>query len=317
MNLNYSLNHGKSTGFAMVASLCVIMAGTTVLPAQSARAETIVLDQIVAVVNNDVILRSEFEYRRDLMLSQIRKEGGAPPSELLLQKQVLDAMIINKLQLQLAAIREINIADEEVDSMISDIARRNEVSLETFRAMLEQDGFSYPVFREEIRDEMIVRNLRRGQVERAVSVSDQEVEFYLATLQRQGVAGLEYRMSHILLSADETEQDGVADTELMVRAAVVRERLDQGEDFAAVAVAFSEAADAAEGGDLGWRKFNQVPSVFVNLLPEMKIGDVIGPISSPSGLHFAKIVETRAVDQVVVPEARVAAHIRAYNREQG
>ena len=299
----------KKGGHAAAASclglLCGCLMGLVAPPWQVARADAVVLDRIVAVVNNDVIMRSEFERRRGLMLSQIQSEGGQPPSELLLQKQVLDVMISNKLQLQLAAIREIDVQEGDVDAMVADIARRNGVDLPTFRSVLEKDGFRFSSFREEIRDEMIVRNLRRSQVESRISVSDQEVEYYLATLRRQGATGLEYRMAHILVGSDSEEQDGVADPELMVRASVVRERLDQGEDFAAVAAAFSDASDAADGGDLGWRKLNEIPSVFVNHLPEMGIGDVIGPISSASGLHFATILETRALDQVIVPEHRV------------
>ena len=299
------VKRGGNAAAGCLAPLCWCLLGLAALPWQAASAQGVVLDKIVAVVNNDVIMRSEFERRRSLMISQIQSEGGLPPSELLLQKQVLDVMIANKLQLQLAAISEIDVAEEEVDSMVSDIARRNGVDLQTFRSVLEKDGFRFSVFREEIRDEMIVRNLRRSQVESRVSVSDQEVEYYLATLRRQGATGLEYRMAHILIGSDGEEQDGVADPELMVRASVVKERLDQGEDFAAVAANFSDAADAADGGDLGWRKLNEIPSVFVNHLPEMGIGDVVGPVSSSSGLHFATILETRSVDQVIVPEHRV------------
>ncbi|MGV0005727.1 MAG: peptidylprolyl isomerase [Candidatus Porifericomitaceae bacterium WSBS_2022_MAG_OTU9] len=298
-------NRDKNSKFVIVAGMYLLLAGMAALPWQPARAEGVVLDQIIAIVNNDVILNSEFNQRKALLVSQIRNEGGVPPSDLLLQKQVLDAMITSKLQLQLAAVSEIDVQDGAVDAMISDIATRNNVTLAAFRNVLERDGFSFPLFREEIREEMIVRTLRQRQVERQISVSDNEVEFYLNTLERQGATGKEYRLSHILLSSDDSEDSGVASPELMARAAVVKETLDEGEAFATVAVAFSDAGNAADGGDLGWRRFNQVPTAFVNILPEMKPGQIVGPISSASGLYFLTLVESRSVDRVLVQEARV------------
>ena len=262
----------------------------------------ITLDEIVVVVNDDVILKSEFESRKQLMASQMRRDGILSANDLLLDKRVLDILILNKLQLQLAGINSITVDDESVDKMIADIADRNKISVDGFRQLLRQDGFVYEEFREDMREEMLLRRLRQSQVDNLISISEEEIDYYLLTLERQGATGREYHLAHILLPWDE---DNSEDEEfLRAQADIIGERLTAGDDFAVLATAFSHAADAERGGDLGWLSLPAVPSLFVNRLPELEPGGVAGPIESSSGLHFVKLIEARLGDQVILDRLR-------------
>ena len=256
----------------------------------------ITLDQIVVIVNDDVILASEFKNRKQLMIAQMRRNGVLSTNDLLLDKRVLDTLILNKLQLQLADFNNITVGDDDVDTMIADIAARNNISINEFRTVLREDGFSFSDFREDMREEILLRRLRQDQVDSRISISDEEVEYYMLTLERQGATGKEYHLAHILLSS---EEGSGGSSVLQARADVILERLAEGDDFFALATEFSSADDAEKGGDLGWLSLPSVPSLFVNRLPELELGEVSDPIESNSGLHFVKLIDVRSSDRVV------------------
>jgi len=260
------------------------------------------IERIVAVVNDDVVLESELRNRLRTVVAQLRARATRLPPEPVLRRQVLERLIIERLQLQLAERLGIRVDDETLNRAIRDIARRNGMDLETFRAALERDGFSFERFREDIRSEMIIARLQRQQVASRVTVSDREVEEFLASAQAQ--ARRAYRVAHILIAVPEAaspEQIAAARRE----AEAVAARARAGEDFAALAVAHSDGQKALEGGDLGWRRADELPSVFSDVVPRMKPGEVSEVIRSPSGFHIVKLLEVRGDEPQPVEQLRL------------
>ncbi len=276
------------------------------LYATKAVAEPVILDRIVAVVNDDVILESELEERKTLYVNRIRQEGQQPPNPILLEKEVLNLLIYNTLQIQLARINDLLIPEEELDQMLVNVARRNNLNMDEFRQALIRDGFSFERFRQDMRDEMLISRLRQQHVDSRVSVSDPEIDHYLMTLEHQGEVGSEYRIGHILVAYPSasalTEEEQVQTRE---RAEQVLGRLRAGEDFLQLAVEFSDASSAPKGGDLGWRKQTEIPGLFVEPMSLMEEGQFSELIEDDSGYHVIKLLEVRTQGQVMVKQMQV------------
>ena len=271
-------------------------------PARPVAAAVEPIERIVAVVNDDVVLESELRNRLRTVVAQLRERATRLPPEPVLRRQVLERLILERLQLQLAERLGIRVDDETLNRAIRDIARRNGMDLETFRAALERDGFSFERFREDIRNEMIIARLQRQQVASRVTVSDREVEEFLASAQAQ--ARRAYHVAHILIAVPEAaspEQIAAARRE----AEAVAARARAGEDFAALAAAHSDGQKALEGGDLGWRRADELPSVFADVVPRLKPGEVSEVIRSPSGFHIVKLLEVRGDEPHVVEQVRL------------
>lgn len=268
------------------------------------------LDRIVAVVNDDVVLESELQERVRSIRGQIEESGQSPPPTRVLEREVLDQLILNKLQLQLAENSGIRIDDETLNRAINDIATRNQLTLAQFRQILEQDGYDFEAFRQNIRDEMVIARLRQRHIENRITVTDFEIENYLATQQFQEQSGgeQEYRLSHILIAVPE----GASEAELEQRRLIaekVLEDLQAGRDFAELAADISDGQQAADGGNLGWRTAEQIPSLFKDVVRNMSEGDVSPIIENPSGFHIVQLSEARSSgSQQVVSQTR-ARHI--------
>jgi len=265
------------------------------------------LDRIIAVVNEDVIMQSELEAKIRTVRSQIKQQGANVPPQSILERQVLDNLVQNRIQLQLATRAGIRVDDETLNRTIGNIAAQNQVSLTQFREILEQDGYSYEQFREDIRNEITLTQLRKRQVENLIVVTEKEIDNFLANQEFQGTFQTEIRLSHILLSlpeaatADEIEQVKQVATQ-------IREDLLAGADFAEIANTVSDGGTANNGGDLGWRKTEDIPSLFADYIPEMKKGDISQLIQSPSGFHIIKISDLKSDTENIVEQTH-ARHI--------
>jgi peptidyl-prolyl cis-trans isomerase SurA len=265
------------------------------------------LDRIIAVVNEDVIMQSELEAKIKTIQAQIKQQGGNVPPTTVLERQVLDSLIQNRIQLQLATRMGIRVDDETLNRTIGNIAAQNQVSLTQFREILEQDGFSYEQFRENIRDEIILSQLRKRQVENRIVVTEKEIDNFLANQEFRGSFQTEIRLSHILLSLPEAATDDEIQQVKQV-AIQIREDLLAGADFAEVAATVSDGGNASNGGDLGWRKTEEIPTLFADYIPEMQKGDISEPIQSPSGFHLIKITDMKSDTENIVEQTR-ARHI--------
>ena len=262
------------------------------------------LDRIVAVINDDVIMRSELAVKIRGVTTQMEEQNIPLPPLDILQKQVLDRLIMTKLQIQMAQNTGIRVDDETLNRTISNIARENELSLNQFREILEQDGYGYENFRREIRDEILISRLQQRQVDNRVIVTDREIDNYLSNQEHQGETDIEFHIAHILIAIPEG-----ASSRQLTRARETAEtalsELQGGADFSSMAATYSDGQQALDGGDLGWRKAGQVPTLFADFISDMEVGGLSGLIKSPSGYHIIKLLDKRSSEQVVVTQTKV------------
>jgi len=250
---------------------------------------------------------SELEEKVLTIKNQLREQGTSLPPSSILEKQVLDRLILTKLQTQMAANTGIRIDDETLNRTISNIAAENQLTLAQFREILESDNYSYEKFREDIRNEILISRLRQRQVDNRVVVSEREIENFLSSQALQDEFDKEYRLAHILIATPEGISIEKKATAKQTAQKVLKE-LSAGQGFAQMAAAHSDGQQALDGGDLGWRKAGQVPTLFANFVADMQKGDVSELITSPSGYHIIKLTDVRASEQIVVTQTN-ARHI--------
>ncbi len=263
-----------------------------------------VLDTIIAVVEDDVILERELQKEVTMIEQRIQQNKAAMPPTYVLRKQVLEKMIIDKLQRQLAEKAGITVSEDMLNSSAADIARRNNMDVEAFRAELEGQGMSYQSFLDNMRNEIIINQLRGREIGGRIKVTDREVEHYLETQDKIGEESTQYHLGHILIAVKE----GASSTEIqkaMSKADELVKKLREGQDFNQTAISESNDANALKGGDLGWRTLSEVPTLFVNDIQHMKQGEVSESIRSPSGFHIIKMLELKGMDNHMIIKTKV------------
>ena len=267
------------------------------------------IDRIVAVVNDDVITRHELDERIDTVVKQLQKQGTLLPAPEALEKQILERMVIDKLQAQFAKETGVHVDDTQLDKALQRIAQENKFpTMAEFRAKLDQDGVDFKKFREEIRSEIVATRLREREVDSKLVISDGEVDNYLATQAKQQGKGEEYQLAHILvLVPEQASADKIQVSR--ERAGQALARLQGGADFAQVAAEFSDAKDAMQGGNLGLRSADRIPSLFLDALQKMHPGEVSPVLRSPNGFHILKLIEKHNKDTPVVIMQTHVRHI--------
>ena len=265
------------------------------------------LNRIVASVNDDVVLESELKNRSTLVIKQLQAQQAEMPSRSALQKQILDRLILENLQLQMAERNGIRIDDEKLNRNMRKLAKQNEMTLSEFRTALEQDGFDYIAFREQFRNQITINQIRQQMVDNRVEVTEQEVEHLLATAASFNDQNREYHLAHILVSTPEAASPEQI-REAKVRTEDILARLRDGADFEQMAIAESDGQQALNGGDLGWRKTGQLPSFFSDVVGQLRIGQISDPIRSPSGFHIVKIMDIRGDQRHIIKQTH-ARHI--------
>ncbi|MEQ1528725.1 MAG: peptidylprolyl isomerase [Methylococcales bacterium] len=263
------------------------------------------LDRIIAVVEEDVILDRELQQEVAAIEERIRAGNAELPPAYILRKQVLERMIVDKLQRQLAEKAGINVTEEMLTSSASDIARRNNMSLKEFKEQLEGQGMPYQSFLANMRNEIIVNQLRGREIGGRVKVTDREIEHYLETQDKIGEVGVQYHLGHILIAVKEAAAS--ADIQkAKAKADALVEKLRAGQDFSQTAISNSDDANALKGGDLGWRTINDVPTLFTEAVGKLRQGELSDPIRSASGFHIIKILEMKGADgQHMVTKTKV------------
>ncbi|WP_305806323.1 peptidylprolyl isomerase [Stenotrophomonas sp. YIM B06876] len=248
------------------------------------------LDRIAAIVDEDVVLQSELQRAVNNIKSQYAGRDNQLPPDAVLERQVLERLVLVKLQVARAQSSGIRVGDEELNHAITGIAQQNGTTVDTLRQRLAQDGISFEDFRKSVRDEILVQRLRQSFAQSRINVSEGEVD---AALAQQNAAGTQYHLAHILVALPEgatAEQISTGQS----KAEGIKNLLDKGElDFAAAAVRYSDSPNALEGGDLGWRSADEIPNAFSKAVRELKPGAVLGPIRGPSGFQLLKLVEVR------------------------
>ncbi len=272
------------------------------LYAQMVQAE--LLDRIVAVVEDEVILDSALSREVYSIRQKLQNKKVMIPPDFILRKQVLERLILEKLQLQRAAKMGIHISDEMLRNAIADIAARNNLSPEQFRTELQSQGMNFADFQESIRKEIIMNQLRAREIGARIKVTDREVAHYLETQGGVGQEKEKYRLGHILISVPEAASSTVIQKAKEKAEKIVAD-LKSGEDFKQTAIAVSDGGSALNGGDLGWRTIGQIPTLFVERVVKMKKGDVSEPIRSPSGFHIIKVLDKEGTDKHIITKTKV------------
>jgi len=274
----------------------------------SANAAISNVDRIIAVVNEDVILESELNNRLRTVKGQLQQRNTKAPPDDVLRRQVLERLVISHLQLQVAERTGIRVDDKSLNASVRGIANQNGMSLSEFRAAIERDGFNFSVFREDIRKEMIVSRLMQRRVRQRINITDQEIDNFLATNKNRNKDNKEYRLSHILVSLPEAANAQQVDN-AATKVNDVIQQLRAGANFKQVAAASSDGQQAFNGGDLGWRKSAQLPSIFADITTTMQKGDISDAIRSPSGFHVIMLADVRGVEQRHLVKQSLARHI--------
>ena len=264
----------------------------SVLPllAQSA---TTIIDRIAIVVDEDVIMQSELEERFEAVRSQISSQKNARmPSDDVLKKQIEEQMIIESLQLQRAERAGIRISDEEINNTLAQIAKENNLSLNEFKEALTVDGISWSGMRSRVSRELKINRLQQGTMRRRIQVSEQEIKNFLSSELGSNLTADQYRLGHILIPIPENPSNNDLKT-ASSQANSIFAKIEEGDDFRALALEFSSGQNSLEGGDLGWRKAAQLPTIFSDLVDNMGIGETRSPIRSGRGFHILKLFNKR------------------------
>lgn len=265
------------------------------------------MDRIITVVDQSVITEREMLNRMEAVKAQMIKKGVEVPPDEVLQKQILERLIVDSLQLQLAAQTGIKVEDAQLDKTIERIAEQNNLTLPAFKKALEEDGTNFYKFREDIRNDIIIARLRERDVDNKVNISEAEIDNYLSTQEKEGDLD-EFNISQILIrlpedSSPEDIQKARARTEQVTKA------LAEGMSFEKASANFSDAPNALDGGGLGWRSGQQMPAQFLELVKTLQAGGVSRPIRSGTGVHILKLNDRRAGASTLIVEQTHVRHI--------
>lgn len=255
-------------------------------------AQAELVDGIIAIVEEDVVLASELQREVATVRARMQESKAQLPPDSVLHRQVLEKIIMDKLQQQLAERSGISVSEEMLTNAAADIAQRNNMSLEDFRTELENSGMSYKAFLENVRNEIIINQLRAKEIGSRVKVSDSEVDHYIETQDSTGEEALKYHLGHILIALKE----GSSSSEIQKaekKANDLVKKLRAGQDFAQIAMSESEDSNALKGGDLGWRSLNDIPTQLADGVKKMRLGEVSEPIRSSSGFHILKLLDKK------------------------
>ena len=262
------------------------------------------IDSIIALVDEDVILRSELDLAIRGIVDRIQDSGEAMPPMDLLENQVLERLIIRELQVQKALQTGIRISDTDIDQALVNLAQQNSITVQQLRQVIEEDGEDFAEFRQNIGEELLTDRLQQRIVNSMDPITDTEVDILLAS---EDLTGGEYNISHIMVALP----DGATPQQIREGQAKiddVYQRLMDGLDFASAAISYSDSEEALEGGVVGWRDLNSVPTFFADAIRELGPGETTNPIRSPRGFHILKVTDYREQRQVVIEEYH-ARHI--------
>ncbi len=271
------------------------------------QAKEVALDKVVAIVNSGVVLESEVKELLQNIKDNAEKNGQSLPSDRALRTQVMDKLINDSLVLQMGERMGVQVSDAQLDDTITNMAKENNLTLTQFRDAIVADGMDYEKYRETVRTELITGEVRRASVRRRVSITPQEIDNLLAEMKAQTNQDVEYNLGHILIEfpPEPTQADMNAAKE---RAEKVIELLNSGSDFGKIAIASSGDANALNGGEMGWRGINEMPTLFSEIVDGKDKGDIFGPIRTGLGFSIVKILDVRGRQVVEIEEVN-ARHI--------
>ncbi|MEW8624550.1 MAG: peptidylprolyl isomerase [Candidatus Thiodiazotropha sp.] len=291
----------RSPYISLLLLLCLLFS-STISPAAVKE-----LDYIVAIVNDDIIAKSELDNKTREMLAQMsQKRSNLPPMKII-QEQILERMIAKRLQLQAADRLGLSVDDATVTKAIANIAETNNITLLQLRETLEADGISFPLFREQLREDILINRLKQKEVINRIVITEQDIKNFLAREMGSSRQRTAVRLLHILIATPEgaSPQDVQAAKK---QATEVYQALLEGGDFSELAIRHSDGRQALEGGDLGWVETSRIPSLFTSVVDEMEAGSVSSPIRNASGFHIVKLAEVKGGQKMIINQTH-ARHI--------
>ncbi|MFP8965617.1 peptidylprolyl isomerase [Pokkaliibacter sp. CJK22405] len=283
---------------ALVSALAGIMLGTTL--SGVAQADT-AIDGVAAIVNDDVVLKSELDQRVQLVKQRFQNRQLPPEDQL--RHQVLEQLALERLQLSLAKNQGIRVSDDELYQTLQRTAQRNNMDLIQFKKALEAEGTSFDAFRDEIRNTMIIQRLQQQVVNSRIQISEADIK-QLMKNPNSAFGSLRFHLHHILIPLPENPTADQIDA-AKKKADEVYKEAKAGTDFDQLALTYSGSQTALEGGDMGWKSTAELPSIFSGVVPTMGVGDVSEPIRSASGFHIVKLVERQGAPNTVVQQTHV------------
>ncbi|MCC5794109.1 MAG: peptidylprolyl isomerase [Chromatiales bacterium] len=270
------------------------------------------LDGVAAVVNDGVVLKSELAVEMDRIVARLQEQGTPMPPARQLAQQVLERLVITRIQLQRAERLGIQVPDELVNQALAGVAQRNNIPLADLPGLLAAEGINYNSYRRELREQLMLEQLRQRDVISRIVVTPREIEEFLARQEGRAFLNHDFRISHILVSlsagADSSEVNAARE-----RIEDIHRRVLAGEEFAELAIAYSDGQQALEGGSLGWRRGDELPSLFQDVAPQLAPGEVSAPIRSASGFHLVRLDERRGGERIVEDQTRVRHILLAPN----
>lgn len=258
----------------------------------SAQAKAQALDGIAAVVNESIITKSELDQQVKMIEKQMRASGNASPDRAALEKQVLEHLIVTEVQLQMAKRTGIQVDDIALDNAIENIARQNQMTMTQLREAISMEGIEYNHYRNNLRHQMIISQLQQRDLQHDIQVSEQEINQFLQSPNGLGGMSTEYRLGHILVPLSEApspEELEIASQKVQI----IIEKLKNGGDFAQIALNESIGEHALNGGDLGWRKLPEMPTIFEKIVVNLKVNEIPEPVRSSNGIHVIKLLDKR------------------------
>ena len=294
------------TRYLLVLVCC--LGGLLAHPVSAATVEPVEADRIVAVIGDDVVTYVELRTRLAAALKQLQKQGTPLPPQDVLERQMLERLIMERVQLQYARDSGMRVDDSQLEQAIGRIAAGNQMTLPQFRAALEKDGVQYAQFREEIRNEIVTVRLREREVDSKLIISDGEIDNYLANQAAAGGGREEYQLAHILMRAPESASPEQLQ-KLRLRGEQALKRAQAGENFAQLTAAFSDAPDALQGGDLGWRPLDRLPGLYAEAAGRLQSGQVSELLRSSAGFHIVKLLNKRGGSGPVSVQQTRSRHI--------
>lgn len=288
--------------FAALTTLAAVIA-------TPAFAQTVTLDRVVAVVDDSVIMASELDQQVITIHQRWAQQGNAaqlPPIDVL-RSQILESLISDEIQLNLARMNDVTLTDEEMAEYLTELRMRNNHTEEQFLQQLAQDGLSLKEFKDQVNQQFMISQVQQSVMRRRVRISEHDIESFLKSKEGQVMTSPEYQLGHILISVSSSSSESQV-REAQTRANEIVEQLRAGADFAEMAITYSSGQFALEGGNLGWRKPEEMPGLFADQIPNMKKGDTSDPFRSGAGFHILQVLDQRGGEERLVEQSK-ARHI--------
>lgn len=303
MSKNQSKPHLLPMGRALLLGWLILAVSQLSL----AQTNAVSLDRVVAIVDKDVVLQSELNDRKTTILERLKGQYQQLPPEDVLNKQILEQLIIERIELAMAERYEIKVDEAEIDQAIGRVLQKNQITLAQLEVDLKTQGLTLDGLRKQMRNELTISHLQQGVVNSRIKVTDQDINNFLASSDGKYATSPDFHIGHILIAVSSSaDADAIAAAEK--QANDIYQKLQSGSDFSQMAISYSNDQAALQGGDIGWRKLAQLPELFGDQMALLSVGQVSKPFRSGAGFHILKNIEQRGGGEQLVEQTH-ARHI--------